>query len=65
MAITHFRAPKTRGTFDHRMCNVALVDFVFCKNLLEMHVAPGTRNLLPFWVFFGYKTSLGRGRPGD
>ena len=27
-----------------------------------MHVAPGNRDLLPFWVFFGLKTSPGRGR---
>ena len=27
-----------------------------------MHVAPGNRDLLPFWVFFGLKTSPGHGQ---
>ena len=57
MAIARFRGPKTRGTFDHRLRNFNI--------LLIMHVAPGNRDLLPFWVFFGLKTSPGRGRPDD
>ena len=54
MAIARFRGPKTRGTFDHRLRNFNL--------LLIIHVAPGNRDLLPFWVFFGLKTSPSRGR---
>ena len=54
MAIAQFRGPKTRGTFDHRLRNFNL--------LLIMHVAPGNRDLLPFWVFLRLKTSRGRGR---
>ena len=33
--------------------------------LAKMHVAPGNRDLLLFWVFFGLKTCPGRGQPGD
>ena len=40
-----------RGTFDHRMRN--FLPFVFVsQHLLKMHVAPGNRDLWPFWVFF-------------
>ena len=53
MAIARFRGPKTHGTFDHRLRNFNL--------LLIMHVARGNRDLLPFWVFFGLKTSPSRG----
>ena len=31
MAITRFRGPNTRGTFDHRMRNFTLFDFVSRK----------------------------------
>ena len=31
MAVTRFRGPKTRGTFDHRLRNFALFDFVSRK----------------------------------
>ena len=31
MAITRFRGPKTRGTFDHQMRNFVLFDFVSRK----------------------------------
>ena len=41
-----------------------LLQFCLSQNLLKMHVAPGNRDLLPFWVFFGLRSS-GSGRPGD
>ena len=30
----------------------------------KMHVAPGNRDLLPFWAVFGLKTLPGGGRSG-
>ena len=64
MAITRFRKPKMRGTLDYWMRNFTLFGFCSSQNLLKMHVAPGNRNLVRFWVFFGLTTSRGRERPG-
>ena len=37
------------------MRDFLLFVFVSRNHLLKMHVAPGNRDLLPFWVFFGLK----------
>ena len=53
MTITRASRVKTRGTSAHRIQNSMLFDLVRGQILPKMHVAPGNRDLLPFWAVFG------------
>ena len=64
MAITQGSCVKTHGTHAHRIRNVMLFD-LFCRQIFpKMHVAPGNRDLLPFWAVFGLITPLSSGKLG-
>ena len=64
MAITRASRVKTRGTSAHRIRNFMLFDLVRGQIWPKMQVAPGNRDLLPFWGVFGLKTPPGSGRSG-
>ena len=55
MAITRSSRVEMCGNPDHLIRNSALFDFVGEQSLLEMHIAPGARDLLPFWAVFSLK----------
>ena len=64
MAITRASRVKTRGTSAHPIRNFMLFDLVRGQILQKMHIAPGNRDLLPFWAVVGLKTPPGGGRSG-
>ena len=44
--------PRRRRSSD---AEFLALHFCLSQHLLKMHVAPGNRDLLPFWLFFGLK----------
>ena len=56
MAITRASRVKTRSFSAHRIRNFMLFSLVLTQIGPEMHVAPGNRDLLPFWAVSGLKT---------